>query len=211
MPDFSIEQRIANKGYTNIAGVDEVGRGPWAGPVTACAVILPANLSGLDFLIDVNDSKKLTAKKREYLIKEIQKHALIGLGEASVEEIDQINIRNATFLAMERAVAALPSQTNYALIDGNAIPNNLPCPAISVIKGDSVSLSIACASIVAKVSRDKLMTNLHEQFPHFGWNSNAGYGTKAHQKGLAEHGVTPHHRRSFKPIKVLLEKEKLRA
>ena len=202
MTDFSIEQSLTKQGYSAIAGVDEVGRGPWAGPVVACAVILdPNNLPE-----GATDSKKLSAKKRESLFNQIMESAQVSLGEASVEEIDTLNIRNATFLAMQRALNGLTQAPDYALIDGNALPKELPCPAQAVIKGDSASLSIACASIIAKVTRDAHMAKLHEEHPHYGWDSNAGYGTAAHQEGLAKQGVTHHHRTSFKPIAELLKK-----
>lgn len=198
-PTFETERTLYSQGYKCIAGVDEVGRGPWAGPVVAAAVILnPNNLPA------AQDSKKLNAQKREVLAQHIIQTAHVAFGEASVEEIDQFNIRQATFMAMQRAVAALPHTADYVLIDGNVIPPNLPCAAQFIIKGDSKSLSIAAASIVAKVKRDAYMSALHKQFPHFGWNSNSGYGTKIHQNGLKIHGITPHHRRSFRPIKELI-------
>ena len=183
-------------------GIDEVGRGPWAGPVMAAAVIWP---EGIPLLEGVTDSKKLTAKKRELLAEQIMNLADVGVGSASVEEIDRVNIRQATFLAMERAVEALGSKPAFAWVDGNAIPGNLPCESECVVKGDSKVYTIGCASIVAKVLRDAEMARLHDIFPHFAWDSNAGYGTKAHQEGLKEAGVTPHHRRSFAPIRAILQ------
>lgn len=203
MTDLSLEHNLQTQGYKAIAGVDEVGRGPWAGPVVAAAVILHAGAQAA--LTGVTDSKKLTAAKRESLVTAIKANSTWALGEASVAEIDTLNIRNATFLAMHRAVENLPAAADFALIDGNAIPPNLSIPAQSVIKGDLHSLSIAAASIIAKVYRDAFMADLHQNFPHFGWNTNAGYGTKVHQQGLAHVGVTEHHRRSFKPIQVLLD------
>lgn len=201
MADFTLEQSIfdTTPSFTQIAGVDEVGRGPWAGPVTACAVILdPQNIpTGL------NDSKKLTAKQREFLYPQIMETALVSICHVEVDEIDAINILQATFRAMERAVAQLP-KPDHILIDGNKIPPNLPAPATCVIKGDSKSVSIAAASIVAKVTRDKLMLDLSKSCPGYGWETNAGYGTKMHQLGLQNLGVTPHHRRSFKPIHNIL-------
>ncbi len=179
-----------------------MGRGPWAGPVTACAVILdPATLpAGLD------DSKKLSAARREALCKEIHKVAQVGVGEASVEEVDALNILQATYLAMRRAVSALPIQPDFALIDGNRIPPGLPCKAQAIVKGDSISASIAAASIVAKVTRDQQMVALAQQYPGYGWETNVGYGVKSHREALQNLGVTPHHRRSFKPIhKILCE------
>lgn len=199
--DFSHEYALQGAGYPRIAGVDEVGRGPWAGPVVAAAVVLdPHNLPW-----GANDSKKLTAKKREALHDRIWATAHVGIGEASVEEIDRHNILQATYMAMKRALAALPVLPDFALIDGNRLPASLSCPAHPVVKGDGVVLSIACASIVAKVYRDRLMGDLAKAHPHYGWEHNAGYGAPAHQQGLRTHGVTAHHRRSFKPIAELLQ------
>lgn len=200
-PDFSIEKAKSAQGKSTIIGVDEVGRGPWAGPVVAAAVwIDPAKIP-----LGATDSKKLSAKKREELAEIIMRDAKWAIGESSVEEIDEINIREATFLAMERAISNLKMDVDYIYVDGNALPKSLPCESECVIKGDSKVLSIACASIVAKVYRDKMMQDLANTHPHYAWERNAGYGTKAHQEGLAEYGVTAHHRKSFKPIKALLE------
>jgi len=183
-----------------VCGVDEVGRGPWAGPVMAAAVILnPLNIPA-----GLNDSKKLTASRRETLFAEIMASATVSIGAASVQEIDRINILQATFLAMKRAVDGLAVRPQLALIDGNKIPPKLPCPAQAIVKGDARSLSIAAASIIAKVTRDRLMCDLSATFPGYGWETNMGYGTKAHQAGLARLGVTPHHRVSFKPIHKML-------
>ena len=186
-----------------VCGVDEVGRGPWAGPVVTAAVILdPANIpTGL------NDSKKLTAARREGLFEKINASAHVAIGMASVEEIDRINILQATFLAMRRAVEALKVSSAFALIDGNKIPPALVCDARAIVKGDSRSVSIAAASIIAKVTRDRLMCDLSATYPGYAWETNMGYGTKAHQEGLARLGVTPHHRRSFKPIHKMLCEE----
>ncbi|MFT7433143.1 MAG: ribonuclease HII [Alphaproteobacteria bacterium] len=202
-PDFSAEQNMLAQGKACIVGVDEVGRGPWAGPVVAAAVwIDPAKIP-----LGATDSKKLSAKKRDALAEIIWRDAKCSIAECSVEEVDKLNIREATFLAMERAVAGLNLPVDYIYVDGNALPKNLPntAEAETVVKGDSKILSIACASIVAKVYRDKMMADLAKTHPHYAWERNAGYGTKAHQEGLATHGVTVHHRRSFKPIKMLLE------
>jgi len=183
-----------------VCGVDEVGRGPWAGPVTAAAVILnPANIPA-----GLNDSKKLTKARREVLFEAIMNSATVSIASASVQEIDQINILQATFLAMKRAVDALEIKPKFALIDGNKIPPSLPCEASAIVKGDARSLSIAAASIVAKVTRDRLMCDLSATYPGYGWETNMGYGTKAHQQGLAARGITPHHRVSFKPIHKML-------
>lgn len=183
-----------------VAGVDEVGRGPWAGPVTACAVILdPARIpEGL------NDSKKLSEARRDTLSLQILEVAEVSLGWATVEEIDAINIRQATFLAMTRAMEGLVTAPTHALIDGNAIPPGLPCPATCVVKGDGRSVSIAAASIVAKVRRDALMKALALVHPGYGWETNMGYGTAKHDLGLQHLGVTQHHRRSFAPIHKML-------
>ena len=185
-------------------GIDEVGRGPLAGPVMAAAVILPKRLP--KFFKEVTDSKKLTAAKREALFLPLTEYCQVGIGQASVEEIDQINILQATFLAMSRAFDALPIRPDKAMVDGNRAPK-LNCGTIeTVIGGDALVASIGAASIIAKVSRDRLMKQLCEEFPGYNWSSNAGYGTKCHQKGLAELGVTIHHRRSFAPVRALLEK-----
>lgn len=195
-PDFRFETEAPAR---PVCGVDEVGRGPWAGPVVAAAVILDPQTApdGL------NDSKKLSLKKREAFF-ELLQDAPYGVGVASVEEIDHLNILHATYLAMQRAIAALPAAPGFALIDGNRIPHNLPCPAWAIVKGDARSASIAAASIVAKVTRDRMMADLARDFPGYGWETNVGYGVPAHREGLIRLGVTPHHRRSFKPIHKML-------
>ncbi len=199
-PDFSREQQLylCNPGEI-IAGVDEAGRGPWAGPVVAAAVILDPRAipPGLD------DSKKLSARKRDTLNARLFSCALVGVGQASVAEIDALNILNASLLAMARAVAALPVAPTFALVDGNR-PPDLSCRVETMISGDARSLSIAAASIIAKVTRDRIMYDLDTEFPGYGWKTNQGYGTMAHQAGLASLGVTPHHRRSFKPVHKML-------
>jgi ribonuclease HII len=195
-PNFSVEQ--AHGGI--VAGVDEAGRGPWAGDVTASAVILdPKNIPA-----GLNDSKKLSSSKRDDLYAEIIANAKVGVGIASAAEIDEINILEATKLAMQRAIAALSVLPDLALIDGNKAPK-LPCPAQTIIGGDAKSLSIAAASIIAKVTRDRVMCNLSKEFPEYGWERNAGYGTKHHQEALAKYGITAHHRKSYKPIKKIME------
>ena len=198
-PDFSYETHLGGR----VAGVDEVGRGPLAGPVTAAAVVLdPAAIpEGL------NDSKKLTARRRTELLEHLLASAEVSLGWASVAEIDALNIRNATFLAMTRALAGL-APVDHALVDGNALPPDLPCPATAIVKGDGKSLSIAAASIAAKVGRDAHMMALSRQFPGYGWERNAGYPTADHRQALLDLGVTPHHRRSFKPVHNILYQEK---
>ncbi|MCW1951850.1 MAG: ribonuclease HII [Octadecabacter sp.] len=198
-PDFAFEQDLITRGAVRIAGVDEVGRGPLAGPVTAAAVILdPSNIPD-----GLNDSKKLTAKRREALEPLIFASAQVSIAHATVEEIDEINILRASHLAMERAVAGL-GQVDHALIDGNMTPRGLTVPATTLIKGDARSVSIAAASIVAKICRDRIMVELAQQFPGYGWETNAGYGSKSHISALQNLGVTPHHRRSFKPVHNML-------
>ncbi len=183
-----------------VCGVDEAGRGPLAGPVVAAAVILdPANIPA-----GLNDSKKLGAARREALFAALQPVAEIGIGMASVEEIDQINILQAIMLAMTRAIAALPSVPQFALIDGNRTPKQLPCPAGAVVRGDAISLSIAAASIAAKVTRDRLMLVLAENHPEYGFERHMGYGTAAHIEAISRLGPTPAHRRSFAPIRNIL-------
>ena len=202
-PDFSLEEAALNRGYLRIAGVDEVGRGPLAGPVTAAAVVL--NLA--DIPAGLNDSKKLSAKKRAAVESEIQARADWAVAHASVEEIDSHNILRASHLAMERAVAALGPPPDYLLIDGNLIPRGVTIPAEAVVKGDGRSLSIAAASILAKEARDRVMVDLAQQFPGYGWEKNAGYPSKQHRDALVKLGVTPHHRRSFKPVHKILYQE----
>ena len=181
-------------------GVDEAGRGPWAGPVVAAAVILPKNFS----TDEIDDSKKLSKKNRNRFFEVITSTSDFGVGYGSVDEIDRYNILQATFLAMRRSVANLKSLPRRALIDGNSIPTGLPCSAQSIIKGDTKVVSIAAASIIAKVTRDRLMTDLAQLHPGYGWERNFGYGVKEHQRALKLLGVTSEHRRSFKPIHNML-------
>ncbi|ABD53308.1 ribonuclease HII [Jannaschia sp. CCS1] len=195
-PDFEIERELGGL----VAGVDEVGRGPWAGPVTACAVVLDP----MQVPDGLNDSKKLSEARRDALAMQILRVADVSLGWASVEEIDALNIRQATFLAMRRAMDGLTTPPTHALIDGNAIPPGLSCPATCVVKGDGRSVSIAAASIVAKVRRDALMKELAVMHPGYGWETNMGYGTAKHAAGLHHLGVTQYHRRSFAPIAKIL-------
>ena len=204
LPDMTFENAARTRGFAHIAGVDEVGRGPLAGPVVACAVILNPSCvpEGL------NDSKALSPKRREALFDVISNVALVGIGEATVDEIDSLNILQASHLAMVRAINALPVVADYALVDGNILPRTVPCAAEAIIKGDARSLSIAAASIVAKVWRDRLMVGLSQQHPGYGWERNAGYPTRQHHAGLKCHGVTQHHRRSFAPIHRMLWQDK---
>jgi ribonuclease HII len=183
-----------------IAGVDEVGRGPLAGPVVTAAVILPESYD----LPGLTDSKKLSLKKREHLSEKIQSQAVCwALGEASVSEIDQLNILHATMLAMQRAVAKLRLTPNQVLVDGNRCPN-FGIPARAIIGGDGSEPSISAASIIAKVARDELMRDYGLQYPEYGFDRNSGYPTKQHREALIRCGVTPIHRRSFAPVKALL-------
>lgn len=205
MPDLSLEQesRAALPPGARICGVDEAGRGPLAGPVVAAAAILDPTALPESLRLGLNDSKKLSAKKRTALLQVLQGEAgvWLGLGLATVEEIDRLNILRATHLAMERAVLALPGlPPALALIDGNQAPRAFPCPTRCVVKGDSLSLSIAAASILAKQHRDGLMQALAQDFPGYGWDRNAGYGTEEHRTALRRLGPTPHHRKSFAPI-----------
>lgn len=205
MPDWKIED--GHRGL--ICGIDEAGRGPWAGPVVAGAAVFLTREVSPELLAQLNDSKKLSAKKREYLYELLRQeeqagHILCGIGEASAAEIDELNILQATFMAMRRAVENLPQKPDIALIDGNRLPKDFPCANECFIGGDGRSYSIAAASILAKVYRDRLMSEMAKQYPHYGFEKNAGYGTKAHIEGLRLHGVTPQHRRSYRPIKEFL-------
>ena len=204
MPDYRFETRLLARTPGLIAGVDEAGRGPLAGPVIAAAVILERKRipKGLD------DSKKLTPARREALFAQIMDCAAVGIGEASVDEIDLLNIRQATHLAMARAVSALSPAPKFALVDGNDAPA-LACPCETLIGGDGRSVSIAAASIVAKVTRDRLMTKLHEVHPGYGWDTNMGYGTEAHLAALNRLGPCAHHRRSFGPVHKMLCPDRL--
>lgn len=194
-PDYSLEAEVAARCNGAVCGVDEAGRGPWAGPVIAAAVILDPNAlpEGID------DSKRLSERRREELYLDILASSTTGIGAASVAEIDALNILQASLLAMTRAVAALPVQPGHALIDGNRAPR-LDCAASAIVKGDRRSLSIAAASIVAKVTRDRLMRALARRYPDYGWEQNKGYGTESHQSGLAKAGPCRHHRLSFAPV-----------
>jgi ribonuclease HII len=194
MPDYRIEQTCP----APVAGIDEAGRGPLAGPVVAAAVILDVAQMKAIGRLGLDDSKKLVRAKREALFAALPECALIGIGEASVAEIDNLNILNATFLAMRRAVDALAVPPSHLLVDGNQTPKTLSHFSVTpLVRGDGRSLSIAAASIVAKVTRDRIMARLAEDHPGYGWERNAGYGTEAHRRAIAAYGFTPHHRRSF--------------
>ena len=202
MPDFSFE----NKYSYPVAGIDEAGRGPLAGPVVAGAVVILNKNLPQELLLSLDDSKKLSPTKREKLYNLLYEqqnlgNLLIGVGEASTQEIDDINILQATFLAMKRAFMALSEKPAAALVDGNQHPKDFPVPTQTVIKGDSLSYSIAAASIVAKVTRDRYMAELAEKYPYFGFEKNAGYGTQAHLEGLKSYGaIEGVHRFSFNPV-----------
>ena len=197
MPDFSIESTHHRRGRHPVAGIDEAGRGPLAGPVVAAAVILP----GPDAVPGLDDSKKLTACKRETLYHAITNHPGVAwaTGIAESTEIDRHNILRATHIAMARAAEALGIRPAICLIDGLPVPG-FPLPSQSVVKGDSISLSIAAASIIAKVTRDRIMARLDSEFPTYGFATHQGYGTRAHLDALCRHGPCPHHRKSFRPV-----------
>lgn len=202
--DFAFENAAHQRGARLVAGVDEAGRGPLAGPVVAAAVILdPARLpQGLA------DSKTLSAAQRERLFAEIMATADLAVGSADLDEIDRLNILHASLLAMERAVAGLPRPPDHVLVDGNRLPPGLKGRAEAIVKGDARSLSIAAASIVAKVTRDRIMVDLAQQFPGYGWEENAGYPTPGHLRALLDLGVSAAHRRSFRPVHNILYQDK---
>lgn len=205
MPDFELEDNWGGL----IAGVDEAGRGPWAGPVVAGAVIIRDRSLGEELLSGLDDSKKLSARRREFLYEKLYEaqelgKLCIGIGQASAAEIDEFNILQATFMAMQRAVDALPIKPEKALLDGNRAPRSFSCPVRTVIKGDGRSYSIAAASIAAKVYRDRLMAELAQRYPGYGFEKNAGYGTAAHIEGLQKYGLIPEHRKSYKPVREYL-------
>jgi ribonuclease HII len=199
-PDLSIEKQY----NAPVCGIDEVGRGPLAGPVLSACVYIPEYTHDMAFWDQVTDSKKISTKKREVLFLDIRKNCAFGFGLASVDEIDTLNIHHATLLAMRRAYQNMLDEfevrPNTALIDGKFAPE-LRCNSETITKGDTKSLSIAAASILAKVTRDRIMRKLHNEFPHYGWESNSGYGTAEHLAGIEKHGVTEYHRQSFAPVK----------
>ncbi|MBA96062.1 MAG: ribonuclease HII [Sulfitobacter sp.] len=204
IPDFTFERAAHARGYARVAGVDEVGRGPLAGPVTAAAVVLdPSRIPD-----GLNDSKKLTKRGRERLYQVILSVADVSVAHASVEEIEELNILRASHLAMVRALEGLKTPADYALIDGNMIPNGLSIASEAIIKGDARSQSISAASIMAKICRDCVMLSLAQQHPGYGWETNMGYGSKSHIEALGKIGVTPHHRRLFKPVYNILYQDK---
>ncbi|MCR9127854.1 MAG: ribonuclease HII [Rhodobacteraceae bacterium] len=203
-PDDRLERAARARGFARVAGVDEVGRGPLAGPVTAAAVVIdPVRIPP-----GLKDSKQLSPRARAALADKLRGCADIGIGHASVDEIDRLNILQASHLAMRRAIDALMRPADFLLIDGNRMPGDLPCPAQTVIRGDTLSVSIAAASIVAKLCRDAIMVDLAQQHPGYGWETNAGYPSPAHKTALRDLGATPHHRRSFRPVHNILYQEK---
>lgn len=194
MPDLSFENEARKKGFAAVCGVDEAGRGPLMGPVCAAAVILPEGIE----LEGVNDSKKLSEKKREALFEVIKEKAVAwSVAFASVEEIEEVNILNATYLAMNRAIEGLSVPADYALIDGNRVPKDIKIDCETVVKGDSKSLSIAAASILAKVSRDRLVLEYDKEFPEYKFADHKGYGTTAHIEAIKKYGPCKYHRPSF--------------
>lgn len=199
MPNLALEEECGGV----VCGIDEVGRGPLAGPVVAAAVVLDLAHMPRALRRGIDDSKALSAEARDEYCQAIRRCAVIGIGAASAREIDRINILRASLVAMQRAVRALRIVPDAALVDGNIAPA-LPCPARAVIGGDAVSLSIAAASIVAKVLRDQIMRELARRYAGYGWESNVGYGTREHCAALMAHGATIHHRRSFAPVRLAL-------
>ncbi len=198
-PDFSFELAATARGFSIICGIDEAGRGPWAGPVVAAAVVLDPN----NIPPGLNDSKKLTAAKRDMLFADIMTSAKVGIGMGDETRIDRDNILATTLWAMAQAVDQLETKPDFALVDGNRAPT-LSCGVQTIVEGDAKSLSIAAASIIAKVTRDRLMVEMDVAFPAYGFARHKGYGTAAHHAALLAHGPCPHHRKSFKPIAALL-------
>lgn len=201
LPDWTIEDECAADAYGQICGIDEAGRGPWAGPVVAAAVILDraALPDGID------DSKRLTPATRTRLFDEIMASARVGIGIGTVTEIERLNIVHANDLAMARALAALGPPPSMVLVDGKWRPKTIAIPMRTIIGGDALSLSIAAASIIAKVTRDRIMQRLDHECPGYGWQSNVGYGTVEHRQALMRLGPTRHHRRRWAPVAKVLE------
>ena len=199
LPTFEIEREYEG---LLIAGVDEAGRGPLCGPVIAAAVIIPISLWKRNEIDLINDSKKMTKARRESVYEWIKENCVCAVGESSPTEIDEINILQASLLAMTRAVSGLELSPDFVLVDGNRVPKNIIGRAI--VKGDAKSISIAAASIVAKVMRDQIMTELAQEFPEYGWDKNMGYPTVMHLEAIQNHGINQHYRKSFKPVKKLL-------
>jgi ribonuclease HII len=202
-PGLTYESALWQSGKTWVAGVDEVGLGCLAGPIVAAAVVLPIDCQPI---AGVRDSKQMSAKQRERLFSEIQQQAVrVGFGLATIEEIDRVNILQASYLAMNRALSRV-APVDHALIDGRAIkPGKITLEHTTIIKGDAQSYAIACASVVAKVRRDQLMQQLAQRYPGYGWEKNAGYGTQQHREALTQLGITPWHRRSYAPVRAVVE------
>jgi ribonuclease HII len=200
---FRFENQARERGFNSVVGIDEVGRGPLAGPVVAAAVVF---LSQDDIPNGLNDSKKLSVQDRIRIADELHasESVVLAIGQVDPKDIDELNILRATFRAMLQAFAGIRPPTDFALVDGNAVPAELPCPAKAVIKGDSLSASIAAASILAKVHRDQLMTELDTKFPQYGFAEHKGYGTASHLEALNRHGPCPVHRKSFAPVARLI-------
>ncbi len=203
MPSFRYELRCEAQGVIRVAGIDEAGRGPLAGPVVAAVAVIDRTAAKRKLLKLIDDSKKLVLEDREVAYEAMVASGLVqfAVAEATVEEIDRINILQATFLAMRRALEALAHQPDIVLIDGNQMPPRLACRAETIVDGDAHSYSIAAASIFAKVTRDRYMARLAETFPGYGWETNRGYGSREHLDALDRLGITPHHRISFAPVR----------
>ncbi|MEM9469743.1 MAG: ribonuclease HII [Pseudomonadota bacterium] len=211
--NFLDQKQFDQQFNVSVCGIDEVGRGPLAGPVVSACVHIPQDNIEKPIWDQITDSKKISAIKREKLFEPIKGLCVFGIAEASVQEIDDLNIHHATLLAMKRAFENMHSKIDnieMALIDGKFAPN-LACSTQAVIKGDSHSLSIGASSILAKVTRDRLMAKFALEYPYYSWEKNSGYGTKAHMEGLQEHGLTPHHRLSFAPCAALRDKPRAKA
>jgi ribonuclease HII len=206
MPSFRYELRCEAQGGVRVAGIDEAGRGPLAGPVVAAVAVIDRTAARPRLLKLIDDSKKLAVQNREAAYEAMVASGLVqfAVAEATVEEIDRINILQATFMAMRRALEALAHQPDVVLIDGNQLPPRLGCKAETIVGGDAHSYSIAAASIFAKVTRDRYMCRLAESFPGYGWETNVGYKSPAHFRALKVLGPTPHHRRSFAPVRACL-------
>lgn len=204
MPDFTLEEQYGSL----VCGIDEVGRGPLAGPVVTACVYIPLEKRKLSFVSGLQDSKKLTRTKLEYFEAYIKEHCIWSIAECNVEEIDSLNILQASLYAMQKSFVAMPlihKKGMSALIDGHMLPPNMPCPSYAIKQGDDRSSSIAAASIIAKLARDRIMESLHDTHPIYGWNTNVGYPSPAHKAAIKKHGVTIHHRKSFAPVREYLE------
>ncbi len=200
MVSFLIEDQLEG----SICGIDEVGRGPLAGPVVAACVIIPRELRHLQFISNIKDSKKLAPTKREELFREITAHFPYSIAEISAGEIDEINILQASLKAMKNAFETINHEISHALIDGNKAPD-IKCKTTTVVKGDSKSKTIAAASIIAKVHRDRIMHKISEEYPYYAWVKNSGYPTEEHRQAILKHGISEHHRKSFSPVRAYIE------